>query len=1571
MLSALLACVFLVTAALPAGAYASPPEPVAETGTCAPDAEEYKIYPIPQDVTYDGDSFVPEKQAAVVAGAGVDAETVAYLTEVLTAYGIQAAPAQSPQSGKTNILLGVQGASDAAADYVKQNVTVKNADLFGQNDAYLLTAKDNTIVIQGKDADSVFHGVSTLNMMFSSFGGEKLLNTQVEDFAVVAKRGYIEGFYGAWNFEERENLMRFARDYKMNSYVYAAKGDSYHTTAWDQLYPQEMLAEFAHLVQVGEETKVQFAWSIHLGNFFARLNPDNEEELYGKLLAKLDQLIGVGVKQIDVLNDDFGGGSHDKVVQVLNRLNGDLKARGCAPLTYCPQGYNIAWSGNGAELTAMQKLDEDIHIYWTGHDVNSPVTQESVDFLNERTGHAPDFWLNYPVNEHAKSGIYLGDITHYARDGVTGLAGFHSNPSRYANANEVGLYQLAALVWNNRDYSAHAKEIWESAFDYLQPEVKDAYFKIASNVANAPNSSRVPGFPESEYLRDKLDTVLALAKSGAPLADNEDARFLVEEFRAMGQAVVTFRADCANQDLVTELDPWLSSLADLAVAGRAVLESLMALGQNDPSTGWVKLSEASRAYDTVYRHPLVGDGLNGLVAKAGSRLLYPFVTDLMGLAKNTLGPILNPSDTSVEPVLYAKLGGQMMSADDNGRKMYDGDPGTYASWTTVQQTGDFFGLDLGRVVPVRDVEVLQGQVDGHHDIFHKARLEYSEDGKTWKTLVDNSAGSTDCHIKVENLDIKARYVRYYLVESGYGTKPDYWTFVREFTINRPVPQHDRIYTNVDSLKETPLTLNGAQISVKNLPGLTLEPGQYVGIKLVEPAAALSFVKGVSGSGLTLQYSYNGAVWTEAGQLTAPVGVGYLRLVNLTDKPVTADVSKIGMTLRYLRPSVSLSSTTTAGLAEGGWENLFDGDLASYVLTQGPQQNDTSVTFDLGRTIQVYDVTAVMADGAQHLYNAKLQISADNANWQDVVTVVNDNTEFPAPPYRFARGDGAGASARYLRLLFTGSNSNPVKLYEIQLNQKVASGTAADPVVSTLAGNLNALCDGDIATLFQGSAKQGDTLEYRVQGNPNITQLSVLQSQGSDAKLYVNSKNGKVLLGTLSEIVSIFDTTEHAPVSSFEIRWDDPANVAIYELTAAAGPDLSGDVGRYVEPEVESTGPVPFTNVAARTTVTVSGTSDGDKENVKDGNPNTKWDSNYIKSNGADIGDAWLQMDLGAGKTWEINKLVISFFNKIYPTSWKIQISDDAEDWQDIKTLTAPDNGPTNPTTTLELDTPVTGRYVRFYFNTLNTGAAGNGVGVKDVEIYAREKQAEPEPEVDPDKETAEQVDGLIAEIGTVTLDSEEKITAARKAYDGLTEAQQKLVTKLSVLTTAEEKFAALNQPVEFPDVKEGQWFYKGVQYSAKRGIISGLPDGTFGPDVKMSRAQLVQMLYAMAGRPAVKITDKFSDVKEGQWFAASASWAVEAGVTSGVGGDLFAPNKEITRQEIAVMLHAFMKKADANAELTFADNAEIAPWAVNAVKWAVENGLMKGVLGNKFAPKSLATRAEAATIMMNLDKLQK
>lgn len=176
------------------------------------------------------------------------------------------------------------------------------------------------------------------------------------------------------------------------------------------------------------------------------------------------------------------------------------------------------------EMEALKNLNDSIDLFWTGDDVNAPITQETVDYVKEKTGHEAVFWLNYPVNEHAKSGVYLGNITHYVRDGVTGLAGGVSNPCRYTEANKVALFQLACLFWNNNNYTEKADTIWEESFKYLEPEVYQAYLTIARNVSNCPNSSRISaGFPESEYLKDALDAVGEKVQKGKAVADDAQA----------------------------------------------------------------------------------------------------------------------------------------------------------------------------------------------------------------------------------------------------------------------------------------------------------------------------------------------------------------------------------------------------------------------------------------------------------------------------------------------------------------------------------------------------------------------------------------------------------------------------------------------------------------------------------------------------------------------------------------------------------------------------------------------------------------------------------------------------------------------------------------------------------------------------------------------------------------------------------------------------------------------------------------------------------------------------------------
>ena len=152
--------------------------------------------------------------------------------------------------------------------------------------------------------------------------------------------------------------------------------------------------------------------------------------------------------------------------------------------------------------------------------------------------------------------------------------------------------------------------------------------------------------------------------------------------------------------------------------------------------------------------------------------------------------------------------------------------------------------------------------------------------------------------------------------------------------------------------------------------------------------------------------------------------------------------------------------------------------------------------------------------------------------------------------------------------------------------------------------------------------------------------------------------------------------------------------------------------------------------------------------------------------------------------------------------------------------------------------------------------------------------------------------------------------------------------------------------------------------------MTGVANGWFGPNETLTRAQLVQTLYAMDGRPAASSMG-FEDVAASDWFASAVNWAASHGVVTGVTGDQFGPNNALTREQLAVILYRYAqyKGYDTTqggmAVREFADYGSISDWAVEAVQWAVNAGLLSGVGGNQIAPTGTATRAQVAQILMN------
>ena len=244
-----------------------------------------------------------------------------------------------------------------------------------------------------------------------------------------------------------------------------------------------------------------------------------------------------------------------------------------------------------------------------------------------------------------------------------------------------------------------------------------------------------------------------------------------------------------------------------------------------------------------------------------------------------------------------------------------------------------------------------------------------------------------------------------------------------------------------------------------------------------------------------------------------------------------------------------------------------------------------------------------------------------------------------------------------------------------------------------------------------------------------------------------------------------------------------------------------------------------------------------------------------------------------------------------------------------------------------------------------------------------------------DQKAAAAVSSLIDGIGTVSKDSGSKINAARAAYENLTDTQKALVSNYHVLVAAETAFAKLTDaPLPFVDVDKSEWYYTAVQYAYENGLFSGTSATTFAPEDTLSRSMVVSVLYRLSGSPSVTDSRSFSDVSTGLWYTDAVNWAAGTSVIDGVGDNRFAPEGDITREQLATILYRYAKNmhlTDANdAELSrFKDADTVSDWAAEAMVWAVANGLISGTSDTTLSPKDTATRAQFAQIMYQFGTL--
>ena len=187
-----------------------------------------------------------------------------------------------------------------------------------------------------------------------------------------------------------------------------------------------------------------------------------------------------------------------------------------------------------------------------------------------------------------------------------------------------------------------------------------------------------------------------------------------------------------------------------------------------------------------------------------------------------------------------------------------------------------------------------------------------------------------------------------------------------------------------------------------------------------------------------------------------------------------------------------------------------------------------------------------------------------------------------------------------------------------------------------------------------------------------------------------------------------------------------------------------------------------------------------------------------------------------------------------------------------------------------------------------------------------------------------------------------------------------------------------NCPSEkYSDADVSAWYHESLDFVIEKGLFEGVSADRFAPNGQMTRAMFAVVMARLeqsAGRDVSGRTNPFTDVSQGSWYEEGVSWASDAGIINGIGGGLFAPDKNITREQLASMMYRYAKHLNLDTSVSgvtpaFTDASDISSYAEDAISWAYENDIMTGKDGNRIDPSGSASRAEVAAVMMRFSKL--
>lgn len=454
----------------------------------------YTIYPIPQKQVACNCTASFSESVNIVTGPSIDEATIQRAKEVLESHGLITTQSVKALKGVSNLTIGVNGSLDVAdriADRMKLDRSVFSLSKYDRHILCLNADKAGVaqVLILGEDTNAAFCGLASLEQILDC-GTTELGGVVIYDYADIRDRGIIEGYYGVpYSAEVTMDLFRFMARYKMNTYMYGAKSDPYHSRYWSDPYPTEITEDQKNIgflsqdmlrmiTEVSHATKVNFIWAIHPGVAFTDMA---ETDVNSRIMEKFESMYELGVRQFGVFVDDVGVPYDepslklcaDRLTDLQNRIDTRWNVPGAYPadtvkaLNYVPQLYAYSWTTRENARRFFKSLSttpEKINIYITGRAVWTVPNNEDLNVVKDFLGRSTGWWWNYPCNDNDMTKIFPMDIYSNFRDErhIDKLARLEPlndektliiNPMQQGEISKITLFSVADYSWNSRAFN--------------------------------------------------------------------------------------------------------------------------------------------------------------------------------------------------------------------------------------------------------------------------------------------------------------------------------------------------------------------------------------------------------------------------------------------------------------------------------------------------------------------------------------------------------------------------------------------------------------------------------------------------------------------------------------------------------------------------------------------------------------------------------------------------------------------------------------------------------------------------------------------------------------------------------------------------------------------------------------------------------------------------------------------------------------------------------------------------------------------------------------------------------------